>query len=295
MFKNSGKSDNKIIILFTDNESDNENNGEDVWEKKQALKNMQNNGIKLYAVYRDNSSYVKDYCDGYIVQPSANKEKQVEAFNTIFEQILSDIGYESNTVSTTVTSGIKGYQYVVTTSEKHTFTNEEIVSIDQIPTFISGEEQMVQYLHIRAIDNAGNTSATQTILLQVPAKITLKSDYQYGMNYVPLSWTNNDTRSGYVYRLYQKEEGVDNGFKLISTNNSVETVVRNETVTVRYTTPGTYTWTVPEGVTQVKVTIAGAGGGGRTEEIVEALDIMAMEPQVHIIIKVVMVEEEPCY
>ena len=295
MFKNSGKSDNKIIILFTDNESDNENNGEDVWEKKQALKNMQNNGIKLYAVYRDNSSYVKDYCDGYIVQPSANKEKQVEAFNKIFEQILSDIGYESNTVSTTVTSGIKGYQYVVTTSEKYTFTNEEIVSIDQIPTFISGEEQMVQYLHIRAIDNAGNTSATQDILLQVPAKITLKSDYQYGMNYVPLSWTNNDTRSGYVYRLYQKEEGVDNGFKLISTNNSVETVVRNETVTVRYTTPGTYTWTVPEGVTQVKVTIAGAGGGGRTEEIVETLDIMAMEPQVHIIIKVVMVEEEPCY
>lgn len=203
--------------------------------------------------------------------------------------------YESNTVSTTVTSGIKGYQYAVTTSEKHTFTNEEIVSIDQIPTYISGEEQMVQYLHIRAIDNAGNTSATQDILLQVPAKITLKSDYQYGMNYVPLSWTNNDKRSGYVYRLYQKEEGVDNVFKLISTNNSVETVVRNENVTVRYTTPGTYTWTVPEGVTQVKVTIAGAGGGGRTEEIVETLDIMTMEPQVHIIIKVVMVEEEPCY
>ena len=30
-----------------------------------------------------------------------------------------------------------------------------------------------------------------------------------------------------------------------------------------YTTPGTYTWTVPEGVTTIKVTVAGAGGGGR--------------------------------
>jgi len=30
-----------------------------------------------------------------------------------------------------------------------------------------------------------------------------------------------------------------------------------------YTTPGTYTWTVPDGVTTVKVTVAGAGGGGR--------------------------------
>jgi len=30
-----------------------------------------------------------------------------------------------------------------------------------------------------------------------------------------------------------------------------------------YTTPGTYTWTVPSGVTTIKVTVAGAGGGGR--------------------------------
>lgn len=151
---------------------------------------------------------------------------------------------------------------MVTTSEKHTFTNEEIVSIDQIPTYISGEEQMVQYLHIRAIDNAGNTSATQDILLQVPAKITLKSDYQYGMNYVPLSWTNNDTRSGYVYRLYQKEEGVDSAFKQISTNNSIEQRVYKDewSKPTTYTTPGTYTYTVPEGITRIKVAVVGGGG-----------------------------------
>lgn len=182
--------------------------------------------------------------------------------------IQPDIIYESNTVSTTVTSGIKGYQYAVTTSEKHTFTNEEIVSIDQIPTYISGEEQMVQYLHIRAIDNAGNTSATQTILLQVPAKITLKSDYQYGMNYVPLSWVNNDTRSGYVYRLYQKEEGVDSAFKQISTNNSIEQRVYKDewSKPTTYTTPGTYTYTVPEGITRIKVAVVG-GGGRRSDGI----------------------------
>lgn len=29
-----------------------------------------------------------------------------------------------------------------------------------------------------------------------------------------------------------------------------------------YTTPGTYSWTCPQGVTRVKVTVAGAGGGG---------------------------------
>ena len=29
-----------------------------------------------------------------------------------------------------------------------------------------------------------------------------------------------------------------------------------------YTTPGTYTFTVPEGVTNIRISTAGAGGGG---------------------------------
>ena len=43
------------------------------------------------------------------------------------------------------------------------------------------------------------------------------------------------------------------------------TVIVNklEYAKITYTTPGTYTWTVPAGVTKVKVTVAGAGGGGR--------------------------------
>ena len=49
------------------------------------------------------------------------------------------------------------------------------------------------------------------------------------------------------------------------------TIAKSITVTVKeleytkltYTTPGTYTWTVPEGVTTIKITVAGAGGGGR--------------------------------
>ena len=31
---------------------------------------------------------------------------------------------------------------------------------------------------------------------------------------------------------------------------------------ITYTTPGTFTWTVPEGVSTIRVTVAGAGGGG---------------------------------
>ena len=47
-----------------------------------------------------------------------------------------------------------------------------------------------------------------------------------------------------------------------------------------WTTPGTYTWTIPEGITTIKVTVAGAGGG-RTEEVHWLLmDIMLMEEMV---------------
>ena len=175
--------------------------------------------------------------------------------------IQPDTICNSNTVSTTVTTGIKGYQYAITTSATHTFTDEEIVSLAEVPTYVSGEQEMAQYIHIRAIDNAGNVSETKSVLLQVPARITLSTDYTYGMNEVPLSWVINDKRPGYVYRLFQKEDGQET-FTQIASSNSIEVVKEEGTKTVSFTNPGNYTWTVPEGVTSIKVTIAGAGGGG---------------------------------
>lgn len=261
-----GGTRNKIIILFSDCDSDYDKdyeNSADVAAKKANLAKMQEAGIKLYTIYRttDSRLYMDKYSNAFIVQPEVNKEKQVEAFNKIFNNIIEELPAKSNTVSTTVTSGLKGYQYAVTTSSTHTFTNEEIVGIEEIPSYISGEEQMVQYLHIRAVDNSGNASETRSILLQVPAKITLKSEYTYGENEVPLSWTINDPREGYKYRLYQKEENQEK-FTLIATNNSVETITKNEIKQDRYTTPGTYTWTVPQGVTEIKVIVASAGEMG---------------------------------
>lgn len=37
---------------------------------------------------------------------------------------------------------------------------------------------------------------------------------------------------------------------------------QNSQVSRGWAIPGTYTWTAPEGVTQIKVVLAGAGGGG---------------------------------
>lgn len=263
----SRNSRSKIIILFTDCDSDYDADfaeERDVDAKKELLTQMRNKGIKLYSIYDSINSYL--YMDQYseAFKGPVDSEKTVEAFNEIFDYVKEDIVQKSNTVSTTVTSGIKGYQYAITTSSSHTFTNEEVVPLDEVPTFVSGEKQMVQYLHIRAVDNAGNPSESQSILLQVPAKITLKSDYEYGMNYVPLSWINNDTRSGYVYRLYRKVEG-EGKFTQIASSNSIEQrIYKDEWSTpTKYTTPGTYTYTVPKGITRIKVAVVGGGGRRR--------------------------------
>ena len=38
-------------------------------------------------------------------------------------------------------------------------------------------------------------------------QITLSSNYRTGLNYVPLSWTNTDTNSGWEYDVYRKQDG----------------------------------------------------------------------------------------
>lgn len=253
MLNNTG-ANNKAILMFQDTDDK---------FSKAAIDPILNENIKLYLIVCGATRGMDRY-EPYGKITYAGKyeySKVLECFEEMFGEISNDFRIKSNKVSTTVTSGLKGYQYAVTTSSTHTFTNEEIVGIEEIPTYISGEQQMVQYLHIRAIDNSGNASETRSILLQVPAKITLKSEYTYGENEVPLSWTINDPREGYKYRVYQKEENQEK-FTLIATNNSVETITKNETKQDRYTTPGTYTWTVPQGVTEIKVIVASAGEMG---------------------------------
>lgn len=249
---NSTGSKNKAILMFQD---------PDDKFSKYAIDPILNENIKLYLIVCGATSGMDRYSPyGKITYAGTNTYSAVlKCFEEMFGEIIEDFSSASNKVRTTVTVGIQGYQYAITTVSKHTFTNEEVVSLSEIPTYISGEEQMTQYLHVRAVDKNGNVSATNSILLQVPPKITLETTYQYGMNYVPLEWTINDKRAGYVYRLYQKEEGKET-YTQISSTNSVEAIKEQGTKSVSYTTPGTYTWTVPEGVTQIRAAVVGGGG-----------------------------------
>lgn len=249
---NSTGSKNKAILMFQD---------PDDKFSKSAIDPILNENITNYLIVCKATSGMDRYLPyGPVTYAGTNTyTKVLECFEEMYEEISTDFKTISNILTTSVSTGIKGYQYAITTKSTHTFTNEEIVSIAEIPTYVSGEEVMAQYLHIRAIDNAGNVSLTNSILLQVPAKITLETTYQYGMNNIPLSWNINDSRPGYVYRLYQKGENEEK-FKQIASSNSELQYVNDGIKTVSYTTPGTYYWTVPENITELQVAVAGAGG-----------------------------------
>lgn len=55
----------------------------------------------------------------------------------------------------------------------------------------------------------------------------------------------------------------DNPMSLVITSDvTISTILSIPYNKNEYRTPGTYTFTVPAGVTSLKITVAGAGGGG---------------------------------
>ena len=96
-------------------------------------------------------------------------------------------------------------------------------------------------------------------------EILLNSSYRplANMNYIPLTWSINDSRLGYVYRLFQQNGDDTSTITQVATNNSKTVVARTEQVKVRLNSQTAKSWKVPEGITNIKVTVAGAGGGGR--------------------------------
>ena len=91
-------------------------------------------------------------------------------------------------------------------------------------------------------------------------------------NYFEIEQNGNAEITNIVYSVENTKE-LEVGIQVVTctvTKSNGESASASITIIVKeleytkltYTTPGTYTWTVPEGVTKIQVTIAGAGGGG---------------------------------
>ncbi len=148
----------------------------------------------------------------------------------------------SDVVTTYVITGIKGFSYVIDT-EKNTIPDANIEftasggATDEAMGDINIEKKYINsghYLHIKAIDNAGNEGPTLHILLEyIEKELTLEKDYNTekevnergiasieGWNYVDLKWKlkeiypdgteKTDTYGRYDYTIYSRKEGETN-------------------------------------------------------------------------------------
>ena len=93
----------------------------------------------------------------------------------------------SNVVSDTITSGLKGYSFVVD-NKSNTIPDNTIEQSNNETIKIKTNNNDELYVHIKAIDNVGNTSETYHYKITDMTKPTLKITLN------PSSWTNNSVR-----------------------------------------------------------------------------------------------------
>lgn len=108
---------------------------------------------------------------------------KIEAYDLINTSTLIDT---SNVTSSTVISGFKGYRYIYnnTANTKITGVNGTAITNDIIPY-----DSRYGYLHVAAVDNAGNVSETVTITIN-------QNTINYNVETIYPSWAVNKTHAG---------------------------------------------------------------------------------------------------
>ena len=182
----------------------------------------------MSALYRDGEKvyegYLSDY-DDYEAIDKANPDSvsSIEVRNTgdeiniVFEE-PTDYGttytYQVEAVrhnglnigseikSVTVTSGIKGYSYVI--DSKTNTIPDDIVDVTKPEINHKIDPHKKNYIHIKVIDNQGNTSAVYHQEINIP--FLTATPVPEG-DYIHLDWTMNDTSKHYLYMVYKKAEG----------------------------------------------------------------------------------------
>ena len=192
-------------------------------------------------------------------------------------------------------SGIAYYEYYLTSSS--TEPTEVTTATEKVGTTANEKSKTFNtnyagyYVYIRAIDNAKNvgkwslaqrlyidinkptvTAKQSSVTIDEGESKEISSYFTYAANgnatitsviYTDTSngnkeLTNTNTLSSGTHTIIctvTKENGLAN-------SASISIFVNTKYEKVSYTNPGTYTWTVPDGITRLKVTVAGAGGGG---------------------------------
>ena len=116
-------------------------------------------------------------------------------------------------------SGIKGYSYVL--DKKPSTIPDNTVNTTSNTFTVDINSGGLYYLHIKALDNAGNVSNVLHKAIDIPNLTVTPNNSE---NYVRLDWTMNDLKNK-LFKVYQKKE-TGTTFESISTTNfeSIEKV-----------------------------------------------------------------------
>lgn len=122
---------------------------------------------------------------------------------------------DSPVISATVTTGIKGYSYVIDQNENTEPDNTADTTATKINAVL--EPGKTYYLHIKAIDNAGNASPTATLKIEMPpVTVTLNLTPDSDNNCIKLQWGVDDKTQSYSYKVYRKEEA-ESSYTIVQT------------------------------------------------------------------------------
>lgn len=118
----------------------------------------------------------------------------------------------SESVAVNVVSGIKGYSYIVDKNPNTIPDNKVDVETSKITH--TTDDTGVYYIHMKAIDNAGNYSDTTHYKIDIPV---LKAEAKPGENLIRLDWSLENIKDK-TFKIFQKKEG-SNEYQTISTTN----------------------------------------------------------------------------
>ncbi len=126
---------------------------------------------------------------------------------------------KSNECTETVTTGTKGYYYIIDSNSAN--TDFDIST----STYIEGESSIVEisnngkYIHMKAIDVAGNISDPSVVQIEAVEKLELTSKVNLklaeGKGAVELDWKGYTIANRY-FVIYRKEENAENFEKIVT-------------------------------------------------------------------------------
>lgn len=130
---------------------------------------------------------------------------------------VNKFGVESavnNNYKAVVTSGVKGYSYVIDKNSETIPDNVINTASNSITAKIDDKKGEKYYIHIKAIDKAGNPGVVVHKKIDIP---TLKVEGKNLENMVRLDWSMGDIKDK-TFKVYQKKPGSDNFQSISSTN-----------------------------------------------------------------------------